>query len=190
MIIAFKGFNKDLSCTSAGNRFQYQLGVWNQEPEANCAENGFHCAENPLDCLSYYPNWNQSVYYMVLADGDIDEDAYDSKISCTKIKLVKQLDMGSFIAHSLNYICDHPFRKDNCHVCSEKGVAAGGFAIVRGKNPIVKGKLGDVLGVLLEEAECKKICEMGLFIVDGKEILPDTWYNVKGLNCEKEFMAV
>lgn len=189
MILAFKGFDKDLSCTSGGNRFQYLLGVWNHEPEANCAKNGFHCAENPLDCLSYYPNWEHSVYYMVLADGDIDEDAYDSKISCTRIKLVKQLDIGSFIAHSLNYICDHPYRKDNCHICREKGVASGGFAIVRGKNPIVKGKTGDVLGVLLEEPGSRKISEIGLFIVDDKEILPDTWYNVKGTIHGKELMA-
>ncbi len=45
MIIAYKGFDKDLSCTAGGNRFQYELGTWNEETEANCARNGFHCAE-------------------------------------------------------------------------------------------------------------------------------------------------
>ena len=79
MIIAYKAFEPDLSCTSKGNRFQYKIGIWNQEPAADCARCGFHCAENPLDCLSYYPHWEQAVYYMVLADGDIDEDGRDSK---------------------------------------------------------------------------------------------------------------
>ena len=58
MIIAYKGFDKDLSCTAGGNRFQYELGTWNEETEANCARNGFHCAENPLDswnCRSLSP---------------------------------------------------------------------------------------------------------------------------------------
>ena len=48
MIIAYKAFDKDLSCTSGGNRFQYRLGIWNEEDAANCSHNGFHCAENPL----------------------------------------------------------------------------------------------------------------------------------------------
>lgn len=34
MIIAYKGFDKDLSCTAGGNRFQYELGTWNEETEA------------------------------------------------------------------------------------------------------------------------------------------------------------
>lgn len=53
MIIAYKAFDPDLSCTSGGHRFQYETGIWNQEPAADCAKRGFHCAENPLDCLSY-----------------------------------------------------------------------------------------------------------------------------------------
>ena len=94
MMIAYKAFDKDLSCTSGGNRYQYRLCIWNEEKEANCARNGFHCAENPLDCLSYYPYWDNAVYYMVLVDGDINEDAYCSRISTTRLKLVKQLNLA------------------------------------------------------------------------------------------------
>ena len=117
MLIAFKGFDKDLTCTNHGNTYQYRLGVWNEEDKANCGINGMHCAENPLDCLSYYPDWDRAVYYMVVADGDIDEDAYDSKISCTRLRLIKKLDKGEFVAHSLKYLLDHPFRKNNHLVC-------------------------------------------------------------------------
>ena len=51
MIMAYKGFKKDLSCTRGGHRFQYQEGVWHEEEEAKCVSTGLHCAENPLDCL-------------------------------------------------------------------------------------------------------------------------------------------
>ena len=29
--------------------------------KANCRANGFHCAENPLDCLSYYPDMKMCI---------------------------------------------------------------------------------------------------------------------------------
>lgn len=135
-----------------------------------------------LDCLSYYPNWKEAVYYLVLADGDIDEDAYDSKISCTRLKLVKRLDLEEFVAHSLRYLCGHPRMRVNHHVHWDKAAASQGFAIVRGKNPIAKGKHGDVLGFVKEHPQCQEIAEAGLHIVDGTHILADTWYDVTG-NC-------
>lgn len=181
MIIAYKGFDKDLSCTAGGNRFQYELGRWNEELEANCARNGFHCAENPLDCLSYYPNWDDALYYLVLADGDIHEDARGSRISCTRLRLVKQLTLPEFVAHSLRYLCEHPFRKDaNFRVRTEQGEAHQGFTIVRGKKPMAKGRMGDVLGLLKEEPDSRRIAEAGIYIVDGTEIMPDIWYGIQG----------
>lgn len=180
MIIAYKAFDPDLSCTSCGHRFQYKTGIWNQEPAADCRKRGFHCAENPLDCLSYYRKWEHAVYYMVLADGDIDEDGQDSKISCTRLKLVKQLNLEEFIAHSLRYLMEHPKSKEHYLVSHDKGEARNGFAIVRGKEPYACGRLGDVLGLAKEEIGSNEISEIGLFVVDGKEILPDIWYDVTG----------
>lgn len=180
MILAYKAFDPDLSCTFGGNRFQYRLGIWNEEPEANCAQNGFHCAENPLDCLSYYSSWNKAVYYLVLADGDIDEDARDSRISCTRLRLVKQLGLDEFVAHSLRYMYEHPQMANNRRVCNESGICTQGFVIVRGKNPVAKGKIGDILGLAKEYSEGRKIREMGLHIVDGVNLLPDTWCDVAG----------
>lgn len=181
MIIAYKGFDKDLSCTSYNNRFQYELDKWNEEPEANCACNGFHCAEDPLDCLRYYPDWKNSVYYMVLVGGDINEDGADSRISCTRLKLLKQLDLEELIAHSLRYLCVHPFRKKhNYRVKEDRGEAYSGFTVIRGKNPIAKGKMGDVLGLLKEESNSRRIAEAGIYTVDGATILPDIWYDING----------
>lgn len=73
------------------------MDAWNKTDKANCGENGFHCAENPLDCLSYYRNWRNSVYYEVEAAGDLDEDEFDSKISCTEIYLLKRLTLEQLL---------------------------------------------------------------------------------------------
>lgn len=180
MIIAYKALDPDLSCTSGGHRFQYKIGVWNQEPAADCAKRGFHCAEDPLDCFTYYPHWDQAVYYMVLADGDIDEDGRGSKISCTRLKLVKQLNLEEFVAHSLHYLIRHPGRASNYRVRTERGEAQSGLVIVRGKGPAAKGKLGDILGLAREEEDRPEIAEAGVFIVDGKKYFPDIWYDVHG----------
>ena len=73
---AYKGFEPDLSCRG----YRFVMGK-NVTPEANCASNGFHCAEDPLDCLSYYGDMNRSIYCLVQPGGDIDEDDRDSKIA-------------------------------------------------------------------------------------------------------------
>lgn len=76
-MIAYKGFRPGLICRG----YQFVMGL-NTTEKANCRENGFHCAEDPLDCLSYYSSLEHSEYYIVNAGGDIDEDEHDSKIAC------------------------------------------------------------------------------------------------------------
>ena len=65
-MIAYKGFRPGLICRG----YQFVMGL-NTTEKANCRENGFHCAENPLDCLSYYSSLEHSEYYIVNAGGDI-----------------------------------------------------------------------------------------------------------------------
>ncbi len=47
-MIAYKGFRPGMICIG----YQFQMGL-NVTEKANCRQNGFHCAEDPLDCLSY-----------------------------------------------------------------------------------------------------------------------------------------
>ena len=54
MRLAYKGFNKDLTCTMGNGTFQYKPGVWYKEEKAHCARTGFHATDNPLDVLGYY----------------------------------------------------------------------------------------------------------------------------------------
>ena len=81
-MIAYKGFRPGMICIG----YQFQMGL-NVTEKANCRQNGFHCAEDPLDCLSYYGDVDHSEYYIVNAGGDIDEDEVDSKIMYGRTEL-------------------------------------------------------------------------------------------------------
>lgn len=174
-MIAYKGFNKDLTCRG----YQFTEEKVHTEPEANCVKNGFHCAENPLDCLSYYPNWENSVYYIVKASGDIHEDASDTKLSCTNLRLIKKLSLIQFVYEALKYMEKHPIRPWNRHVYKNRGEADQGFVIVRGKDPIAKGPKDSILGLVTEEPKGNKVIMITVIHVDGVEVKANTWYSTK-----------
>lgn len=172
-MIAYKGFGPGLVCL--GYRFQMGLNVTDK---ANCAQNGFHCAENPLDCLTYYPDMSRSEYYLVDAGGDVDEDATDSKISCTRLTILKKLDREQFFLHALAYMMDHPERKCSNHVTKGSGRAEkNGFVVVRGVDPVAKGKQNSILAFVKEEPDRKTITQVTLTCVDGKRAKPNVWYD-------------
>lgn len=173
---AFKGFHADLTCLG----YQFKEGSVNRTEEANCRENGFHCAENPLDCLNYYPDWRNSVYYEVDAFGDIDEDEVDSKISCTSMRLIRRLSLEHMLLEAAVYMIEHPKRQWNRHVCHDAGTSYDGFIIVRGKKPKALGKDGDILLILKEEQDSPNIEEIALIKIDGKRYYPDRYYDVYG----------
>lgn len=181
-MIAYKGLETDLTCRG----YQFFVDRTNVTEKANCAQNGFHCAEDPLDCLSYYSNWRNSVYYVVRAEGDIDEDGTDSKISCTCMTLLKKLSMQDLLLHALAYMVRYPGREWNRRVLRETGTGEDGFAIVRGKNPRASGQMGDILALAKEAPDAHGIQEVALFVVDGKTYLPGVWYGIKGKSMEQE----
>lgn len=180
-MIAYKGLNKDLTCRG----YQFYLDRDNTTDKANCAENGFHCAENPLDCLVYYGNWKDSVYYVVKAEGDLDEDGIDSKISCTRMRLLKELSMTELFLHALAYMVRYPSRSWNRYVEHEKAKSSYGFAIVRGKNPKASGNMGDILALAREDSSSQEIQEAGVFVIDGMQYFPNVWYDVAGRKVEE-----
>ena len=186
MRTAYKMFNADLTCTMGNGTFQYEPGKWFEEPEANCVKNGFHCAANPLDCLNYY-SWDRSQCWIVVVDGDIDEDGTDTKISATRIKLVRRLDLKEFLMHALSFVVSHPNLKDSNQVVrgSAKAAENDRFVIVRGKDPVAAGvKVGQYIGILVEELESNTIAAAGLYQVDGTKIKPGVYYDVDGMERE------
>ena len=172
-MIAYKGFHPGLICLG----YQYVMGL-NTTAEANCAKNGFHCAENPLDCLSYYSDMAHSEYCLVRPGGDIDEDEHDSKIACTELTIIKKLEREEFFLHALAYMVDHPGREWNSHVEKDRGCARHGFVIVRGGDPVAAGQKGDILAFAREIPDDGRIEQIALVRVDGRKIRPNTWYDI------------
>lgn len=170
-MIAYKGFAPGLICRG----YQFVPGL-NKTEKANCRYNGFHCAENPLDCLTYYPNMDQAEYYIVNAGGDIDEDGNDTKISCTELTVLKKLTKEDFFLHGLAFMADHPLREWSCRVVKNKAEAAAGYAVVRGIDPVARGKKGDILAFAKENPVDGHIIQIALAQVDGIKVLSDIWY--------------
>ena len=168
-------------CSNDEHIFYQEIGALmgkNVTPEANCASNGFHCAENPLDCLTYYSDMDRSIYCLVQPGGDIDEDDRDSKIACTELTILRQLTRKEFFLHALAYMVDHPCRKVSGKVQREHSTSRNGYAIVRGKEPAACGKLGDILAFARERRETEVICQIAVVEVDGEKIQPGVWYDI------------
>jgi len=175
---AYKGFEKNLTCR--GYQFlENSINKYTTKDNAKCVSHGFHCAENPLDCLTYYPNMNQSVYYVVEATGDIHEDGSDSKLSCTELKLIKKLSIEEFVYCALIFVAKHPERDYGRHIKTDEGISnSKEFVIVRGKNPKAKGPVGSVLGLIQEYKKSNRIKGINFFRVDGEKIKADFFYNI------------
>ena len=121
-------------------------------------------------------------------DGDIHEDGTDTKISCTRIKLVKKLSVEEFVAHSLMYMINHPHLKtNNVKMDSAIGQSLTGFWIVRGKKPICKAPIGTIVGMAQEAPDSKDITLVTVYKVDGKKYSPDYAYFADGSVARREW---
>jgi hypothetical protein len=165
-MIAYKAFQPGLICLG----HQFVMGL-NTTDKSNCRANGFHCAENPLDFLTYYPKLDESEYYLVDARGDMDEDGSDTKIACTELAIIKRLTREEFFLHGLAYLADHPLLQWSDHVTKDLATARNGYAVVRGLDPVAKGTIGDILAFAKENPVDGTITQVALARVDGAKIL-------------------
>ena len=157
--------------------YQFSMGL-NVTEKANCRVNGFHCAANPFDCLVHYPDTADSEYYLVNAEGDMDEDNFDSKISCTELTILRKLELDQLLLHGLAYMAAHPLQPWSSRVIRDSATAFNGCAVVRGTAPCAQGKIGDILALAQENELGTQIVEICMAHVDGNKVLPGTWYGV------------
>ena len=150
-MFVYKMFAPGLVCRG----YKFKEGV-NECDHATCVKEGFHAAENPLDCLSYYPHFDESECWLCYADGDIHEDGSDSKISCTRLEILKRLTKAEFVYAAVQYILEHPKRPLShvVSVCEKKKTIASvnynGFAIAVGEEPKARARAdGDVIALLV-----------------------------------------
>ena len=104
---AYKGFNKDMTCTPDGCKpFQYKEGETYEEPEADLCAKGFHACLDPLDCLNYY-NICDSVYHEVELDDVSDQrEKNDTKVCGKKIRIGAKLSIKDIVKSSVDFTMD------------------------------------------------------------------------------------
>lgn len=182
-MIAFKGFTKDLTATMGKGVYQFEPGRTEVTEKSKTASIGFHCCENPIECMGWYSMYRGSRYFMVEAAGDINEDEFE-KIACTELTLIKELSVKELVGHGMMYMVQHPMRarwkqRHAGIVVTDMNTSidiSGDIAIVRSANPRVKGVEGAILGLILEK-EPGVITEAKLFEV-GQDTKPGTWYTI------------
>lgn len=157
---AFKGFSPDLTSRLGDGKKEncvFKPGETKEVESSKTVRSGFHCCENPFECLSYY-TLGTDRFFEVEAKGDIDEDE-NERIACTKITLVKELTKLDMALEGMVYIVKHPKRRrwqqhhKGCIVAENEAVAKneGDIAIARGKDPRAKGPEGAILGIMQED---------------------------------------
>lgn len=176
-MIAYKGFTEKLYSRLGDGKKEncnFRIGETKTVPESKTARNGFHCCENPFDCLQYYPFDGKNRFFKVEAAGDIDEDA-GQRIACTQITLLEELSPVKFALEGMKYMINHPMRENWQQSYSGVKVQAdyadcekrGNIAIARGEAPVVSGVEGSILGLIEETDGAIKNCK--LFVVSHEQ---------------------
>lgn len=162
-MIAYKGFTKELtSILGNGNKktCTFEPGQTSREESSKTARSGYHCCENPFECLVYYPMNGKNRFFKVEASGDIDEDE-SGRIACTQITLLEELTPLRLALEGMKYMITHPDREKWQQRYDSVVVAPGEaeaqreqhIAIARGCNPRVKGPEGSILGLIKEDVD-------------------------------------
>ena len=180
----YKATDADMSCRLGKGKFQYTLGEPASAEASKCGNTGLHACEYILDCMRYYSLGVGSRYFIAEAEGDIAEDGENSRISCTKLTLLTELDNRDIARETMLYMAQHPKRDDwkrsgVMYMVTEDTAwvnVKDGIAIARGPEPKVKGCAGAHIGWLREVDG--KIVAAYLLTVQGP-ILPDTWYTIE-----------
>ncbi|RWO20705.1 hypothetical protein [Mesorhizobium sp.] len=107
LVSAYKGFNRDLTCTPSGVKFQYEVGKSYNNGGKNvtrCGEGAFHGVAMPLDAFSYYGPAT-SVYHDVGLGGDIvRKDDEDTKIASAEITINAEVKLPEFIRAAVKWV--------------------------------------------------------------------------------------
>ena len=177
---AYKGVSQDGTNRLGQGKIKFKVGKTYREEASKTVARGFHCCENPMECLTYY-DLGKDRFFIVEAGGSIDEDDRE-RIACTELKIISELSIADFAMESMVYIIEHSNREkwqqrhNGVEVAKEKA-EADLIAIARGKDPAVKGKLGGFIGLIVENRD-GSFRQAALKKVDGKRFKEDTWYKL------------
>jgi hypothetical protein len=125
-IIAYKGFNSDLTCLD----FQYEVGQnYHHDGEVSLCGSGFHACEHPLHVLKYY-DARQSRFCEVRLAGKVERG--EDKLCSASIEIQAEISLGQLIERAVEFVTARAnsaegstTRGDNCAaVNSNKSGAA------------------------------------------------------------------
>ena len=99
-IIAYKGFNADLTCRD----FQFRIGeTYTHEGKVEACASGFHVCENPMDVFNYYNPTSR--FAIVECSGEISKESDgDSKIACGSIHIKAEIGLPTLISKAVDLI--------------------------------------------------------------------------------------
>ena len=123
--IAYKGFNKDMTCRD----FQYEQGKeYIHNGDIKVCDKGFHACENPIDVFSYYAPGN-SVYHQVEQSGEIVK--HEDKTCSSKIKIGARIGIAGICKATFNYVKSHCTNENNAEAgkpatAGDSGAATAG----------------------------------------------------------------
>ena len=125
-IKGFKAFSKNLTCKD----YQFEIGkTYTHDGNIIICEQGFHFCKNPFDVLNYY-DLIDSRFCEVIGYGQIDEKTDDTKICCSIIEIVREVNLNELISFANDYLYNSvknvkdSFSKEN----SAKIGSSGGYA--------------------------------------------------------------
>ena len=100
VIIAFKGFDKDLKCRG----YQFEIGkTYTHDGDVAICESGFHACTDPIDVWGYYGPGN-SRFAVVEMSGAFARHVDDSKLASASITIKAELSLPEFIARAVDCI--------------------------------------------------------------------------------------
>lgn len=178
-MIAFKGFSKDMTARLGKGRYQFEQGRTEHTEKSQTASCGFHCCENPFDCLSYY-QLGKDRFFLVEAAGSIDEDN-QNRIACTEITPLQELSIKQIAGYGMAYMIQHPLRdgweRSGLDVIVSRNDVQGNakILIARGRRPRAKGQEGTVIG-LIREPRKGEITAARVFTVTRQQA--GKWYTL------------
>ena len=99
-IIAYKGFNADLTCRD----FQFQIGeTYTHDGKVEACASGFHACENPMGVFNYYNPTSR--FAIVECSGEISKGSDgDSKIACGSIHIKSEIGLPTLISKAVDLI--------------------------------------------------------------------------------------
>lgn len=171
MVLGFKGFKPGLIATLDNGSYQYQPGEASKTKKAKCANAGFHYCLDPLDCLNWYAWDGKNEFWAIAAGGDIDEDDYRTRSSCTEIVPLRKLTAEEFLLMHANYVFEHPAEKF-------EDSYKGPFHVAYGRDKKLAGELGEWLCFIIQDQQ-ESICIAQP--IDGVKILPGKNYTAESL---------